>query len=741
MFSNKTSRNILILFVFPSLILSISLIFSCAVGIANSKFQIKQNCNNSLSLFSQMCETEISATIRSVSYLYHSEALMNYLRGKSSLSENGVQYSVTSALAQFKESNDIIYEIFVLDKLSDKVISSDGVFSLRYFFDNMCSYQNYSAEYWQQFAFFGHPSQLILSPSFLDEHENRCAVIPIVFNSLGSIKISKFLVVSISLDALFSKNSAAKITDGSDVFILSRFTGDIFGQTDKYKFGNVLDTDFYTRLVSSKSSFDKTLNGHKALIVSHSFSDNLLGFTYFAAIPYRDIYKMQSYLLICSGIIYVIFLFAAIYTSTKNARKVIDPLQSIAGAFSPGARGAGNMFEFINTSIADLQQKNDDISKALPLAGEKYLISFLNSADLYIDKTTREIVEASLPFRNDYFASVIFQVFPKKAFFEDFSLSEYDNIFAGLYKIIKNMFSESFDSFFLSSERETLCIILNSDENYSSEKIDELLNEIYTFVKNDNEYISIYTGVGSFGKRLAGLRRSYREAAASLKSVSFGASKTPVGTDAAPDYILSDANETKLYNAVIAFDTELAKKLIGEYTRNISDSHLLRHLYTQIINTIFRAMRAKGMLDAELLDEYISATGKSSEAIYRYILKLLSAADAYKSAADSSSGSYEIIEYIKKNYRDSSLSLESLATLFNVTSGYISQLIKKNIGIGFHEYLSSLRISCAKELLINTDKGIREIYEESGFFSKPTFFRIFKASVGMTPNEYRKSNK
>ena len=137
--------------------------------------------------------------------------------------------------------------------------------------------------------------------------------------------------------------------------------------------------------------------------------------------------------------------------------------------------------------------------------------------------------------------------------------------------------------------------------------------------------------------------------------------------------ILSDANETKLYNAVIAFDTELAKKLIGEYTRNISDSHLLRHLYTQIINTIFRAMRAKGMLDAELLDEYISATGKSSEAIYRYILKLLSAADAYKSAADSSSGSYEIIEYIKKNYRDSSLSLESLATLFNVTSGYISQ--------------------------------------------------------------------
>ena len=35
------------------------------------------------------------------------------------------------------------------------------------------------------------------------------------------------------------------------------------------------------------------------------------------------------------------------------------------------------------------------------------------------------------------------------------------------------------------------------------------------------------------------------------------------------------------------------------------------------------------------------------------------------------------------------------------------------------------------------EKSIQEIYEECGYYSKQTFFRIFKSAIGMTPNEYR----
>jgi transcriptional regulator GlxA family with amidase domain len=58
-------------------------------------------------------------------------------------------------------------------------------------------------------------------------------------------------------------------------------------------------------------------------------------------------------------------------------------------------------------------------------------------------------------------------------------------------------------------------------------------------------------------------------------------------------------------------------------------------------------------------------------------------------------------------------------------------------GVAPHKYFMELKIMRAKELLLATDKSIKEISFELGFQSIHYFSRIFKNKTGVSPSEFR----
>jgi two-component system response regulator YesN len=68
---------------------------------------------------------------------------------------------------------------------------------------------------------------------------------------------------------------------------------------------------------------------------------------------------------------------------------------------------------------------------------------------------------------------------------------------------------------------------------------------------------------------------------------------------------------------------------------------------------------------------------------------------------------------------------------------YFCQLFKKEIGVSFVEYLNSVRIEKAKELLDNTDSMEYEIAVRVGYKEGKYFSVIFKKMTGMSPRQYR----
>ncbi len=99
------------------------------------------------------------------------------------------------------------------------------------------------------------------------------------------------------------------------------------------------------------------------------------------------------------------------------------------------------------------------------------------------------------------------------------------------------------------------------------------------------------------------------------------------------------------------------------------------------------------------------------------------------------------VDFIEKNYGDSSLNLATVCSYLNISTSRFSSIFKNTTGKTFMEVLIKTRMEKAKELLSNTDMKNYEIAEKVGF-SDPHYFSIsFKKITGKTPTEFARETR
>ena len=100
----------------------------------------------------------------------------------------------------------------------------------------------------------------------------------------------------------------------------------------------------------------------------------------------------------------------------------------------------------------------------------------------------------------------------------------------------------------------------------------------------------------------------------------------------------------------------------------------------------------------------------------------------------------EAISYIEKSYYQNP-SLEETANVAGFSPAYFSRLFHTQMGKSYSEYLSSVKLHHASILLVQTDKSIMEIAQETGFCHGNYLNELFKKKMGMTPGQFRKRKK
>lgn len=100
---------------------------------------------------------------------------------------------------------------------------------------------------------------------------------------------------------------------------------------------------------------------------------------------------------------------------------------------------------------------------------------------------------------------------------------------------------------------------------------------------------------------------------------------------------------------------------------------------------------------------------------------------------------FDIVTYINNNYMND-ISLELVSKNFFLSVSTFTRTFKQATGFTFIEYLNSLRIKNAQNLLLNTDLSVSEISAKVGFNSQEHFSRVFKKLTGCSALKYRNTN-
>ena len=98
-------------------------------------------------------------------------------------------------------------------------------------------------------------------------------------------------------------------------------------------------------------------------------------------------------------------------------------------------------------------------------------------------------------------------------------------------------------------------------------------------------------------------------------------------------------------------------------------------------------------------------------------------------------------EIIEKEYYNPELSLSTIADRLHCSPNYLSSGIKKNLGKSFVELLTDTRMKKAKDLLVFSNKKIREVSNECGYANQHYFSYSFKKYYNVSPNSMRNTDE
>lgn len=98
-------------------------------------------------------------------------------------------------------------------------------------------------------------------------------------------------------------------------------------------------------------------------------------------------------------------------------------------------------------------------------------------------------------------------------------------------------------------------------------------------------------------------------------------------------------------------------------------------------------------------------------------------------------------EMMKKEYSNPELSVSQIARQLYISPQYLSRLFRSIAGVTCMEYLTSVRLKAAKELLRGSSIKSYEIAEMVGYNHPNYFSALFKKHTGMTPKQFRMENE
>ena len=94
-------------------------------------------------------------------------------------------------------------------------------------------------------------------------------------------------------------------------------------------------------------------------------------------------------------------------------------------------------------------------------------------------------------------------------------------------------------------------------------------------------------------------------------------------------------------------------------------------------------------------------------------------------------------DYLSQHFDDHSIRTETLAKMYGISEKYFRTLFKKHYGVTPSQYLTHLRLTAAKNFLVQGGLTITEIADMIGISDVYYFSKLFKKHYGIPPSKFK----
>lgn len=279
--------------------------------------------------------------------------------------------------------------------------------------------------------------------------------------------------------------------------------------------------------------------------------------------------------------------------------------------------------------------------------------------------------------------------------------------------------------------------------------LEEIRQSVEKYLK-----FTVTIGVGTVTSDVTNISYSYKDAVLALDyKLIHGNNRVICIDDVETRFVekvrFDELKEHALIRSIKVGTVNEVKSIVDELFAGIADSNVSFKDYQLYMLEILTAIM-KAAKDANVdLDELLGANNLLYAEIFKFnnvqeakqwvegiCLKIMShiANDrqhTYKHLVE------QAVEYVKRHYSDSDISIQKVCSHLHISAGYFSNIFKKEMKMTFGGYLMHIRMEAAKELLRTTDLKAFEIAEKVGY-AEPNYFSFsFRKHVGVSPKEYR----
>lgn len=650
-----------------------------------------------------------------------------------------------------------IRDMYVFFQGDNQVYTSAGVYEADFFFQNICRYEKYTQEFWQE-GIQNHMDFTILSPSAVSSMNTVSGdtVIPVIVTERISGTTAVF-VANLSMEDIQDMLEVASVTE-DNAYVVLDWEDHIFLDTRENGEREIPEEKILEAAFGEEIKKTIKQKGRKYWVFR---CEGGSGWVYLSILSHSSVNRtLNNNLFLVLGIGSALLLMG-FEMALLFAKKIYYPINQTVNILFKNRNEEIDEMDALQEGVKHLLDSEKDYEQVKKHYSKKYVEHSLQLAVSGMSILQKEkllhLLSVHYGFQGNFYVCCTILFDFSIQFYRDVKETEQEEIIEKLRQILEALIESSHRCCIVSMQKGSYTCVANLEREEEVREICRDFQKLDRIFENDREYYTVAIGIGSICEGIGALHVSYNQAQYALQSRS---QKEPFEMIAYDDLSVKRQvsftfyDQRKIVNCIRAKNEDGLEQVVTEILsdnqkRGVSRKNMLE-LYQQIGAIGQRCLEEQGMNIEEResfgrMKAMFAERGENTDyetakgMILEYLKEVLQVTGNRESDAGSKMAE-TIRQYVMENYAEN-LSLEQIGTDLGLSPKYMSRLFKQKTGKNLTDYINEVRISKAKEILITTNMKIGDISAMVGIESRATFLRVFKKMEGIAPNEYRMLKK